>query len=83
MISEIDIRDMQPLYNLPRGSKFKLAEDPHVPIAALQPTKEFNDVYKLDHIDGMYSYCIDILTNEVFHFAAWTNVIKVKEGWDD
>jgi len=74
MISEVDIRDMKKLYELERNTRFKLAEDPTVPPASLEVTKDFNDVYKLLNIDGMYSYCIDVMTNEVHHFAAWTKV---------
>jgi hypothetical protein len=74
MISEIDINDIKELYKLERNTEFKLAEDPKVPPASLEVSKDFDDIYKLIKIDGMYSYCIDVLTNEVHHFAAWTKV---------
>jgi len=54
------------LYELPRGSLFTVDEGEllnHVD----QP------VYYLDHLDGMYSYCITA-DNQVVHFAAWTPV---------
>ena len=65
-----------PLYNLERFKLFRLAdlEDTKVPVAALTPVDK---VYKLHNIDGMYSYCTDVETQEVYHFAAWTEVIPV------
>lgn len=62
-----------PLYDLPRFSLFTLAdiEDTKVPVAALTPVDK---VYKLHNIDGMYSYCTDVDKQEVYHFAAWTQV---------
>jgi len=74
MISEIDINDIKELYNLKPNTEFKLAEHPTVPPASLEVSKDFDDVYKLINIDGMYSYCIDVTTNQVHHFAAWTKV---------
>jgi hypothetical protein len=53
------------LYELPRQSYFSIDED--------------NDhtVYFFDHIDGMYSYCKTLDTDEVFHLTAWTEVTPV------
>jgi len=67
MISEVDIKDMQPLYELPRGSKFKFID------STLN-----DDVFTLKNIDGMYSYCTNAL-GTVFHFAAWTEVVCLNE----
>jgi hypothetical protein len=72
-----------PLYNLERFKLFKLAEQPKVPPASLHVTPEWNDVYKLHNIDGMYSYCTNVETQEVHHFAAWTEVIPVKASSKD
>jgi len=62
------------LYDLPRGSYFKLIEDPHVPPDAFKGEKDMQ--YKLMNIDGMYSYVIGSDDN-VYHFAAWTEIEKV------
>lgn len=58
------------LYELERGSKFKLAGE------NLSPT------YILDHLDGMYSVCY--LDGKealgVVHLAGFTPIIKIKEN---
>lgn len=73
MINEIDIQDMKALYELDRGSYFRLADkDPAVPPAS----DVFNesDVFKFMGVDGMYSKCYDS-NGTLIHFAAWTQVI--------
>lgn len=50
------------LYELPRNTKFTIPEDVN------------KTVYLLDHIDGMYSYCLNLTTNEVVHVIAWQEV---------
>lgn len=77
MINEHDIADMKALYELPRNTKFKLADDEiHVPPASGQFS--FEEVYTFDHIDGMYSMCFD--SKGVMHnFAAWTKVITIEK----
>jgi hypothetical protein len=67
------------LYDVPRNTLFKLAEDPQVPPASLEVSEDLGVVYKLKNIDGMYSYCTNIETNEVHHFAAWTQVYVEEE----
>lgn len=62
------------LYEVPSGTLFKLAEDPQVPPVSLEVSEDLGVVYKLKNIDGMYSYCANVETNEVHHFAAWTQV---------
>ena len=62
------------LYNLYRGDRFKLLEEPTVPPVA--PEGDMRKVYKLTNIDGMYSHITDDDGN-VYHFAAWTDVEKV------
>ena len=49
------------LYELKRNTKFTLD----------------GETYMLDHIDGMYSYCLDAKGN-VVHIAAWTEVEELK-----
>ena len=49
------------LYELPRQSYFTLVSDIHA------------EPYFFDHVDGMYSYCLNKDKN-VVHFAAWTEV---------
>lgn len=66
---------MTELYNLQRGDKFKLKEEPCVPPVALEG--DITKVYQLGNIDGMYSYVTDEERN-VYHFAAWTDVEKVE-----
>ena len=49
------------LYELPRNSYFTLSDD------------ETKQLFFFKHIDGMYSYCLDMKDN-VIHIAAWTEV---------
>ena len=65
------------LYNLYRGDRFTLKEQPSVPPVA--PKGDLTKVYTLRNIDGMYSYITDDEGN-VYHFAAWTEVEKVDEA---
>lgn len=64
MLSEIDLRDWirseEPvkLYNVKRDSVVSLSDD---------------EVFKFDHIDGMYSVCYTLAGN-LFHLAATTPV---------
>lgn len=60
------------LYELPRESWFTLYESPQIPPEAPEPVCKR---YKLRNIDGMYSYIIGE-DNNVYHFAAWTEVNK-------
>jgi hypothetical protein len=59
------------LYNLPRFTWFTLDDDTKAPpdIGGYAPGVKL----KLDHIDGMYSYCLDEDGN-VFHPVAWAEV---------
>jgi hypothetical protein len=38
---------------------------------------DVSSVYTFDHIDGMYSFCLDDNKKPV-HFAAWTEVQEVE-----
>jgi hypothetical protein len=63
------------LYELPPNTRFQLLEQPKVPPDSNEVSDDLDGVvYKLKNIDGMYSYCTDVETNEVHHFAAWTEV---------
>ena len=55
------------LYNLPRGSAFKLLSSDGVPPDA--PPVSEGETYYLDHIDGMYSLCRDSAGRTVHIFA--------------
>jgi hypothetical protein len=59
------------LYNLPRGERFKLLENPTIPPVA--PQGKLNVVYKLLGLDGMYCNCLNPEQERVY-FAAWTEV---------
>ena len=63
------------LYNLKRGDKFKLKEEPTVP--PVSPEGNMQMTYILNNIDGMYSH-ITGSDGNVYHFAAWTDVEKVE-----
>lgn len=57
------------LYELPRGSYFKLSNNPEAM------------TFKLDHIDGMYSLCW--LNGEIIHIAAFAEVIPTERPEDE
>jgi hypothetical protein len=78
MINEHDIKDMYALYELPKGSKFKLTPEEGVDVPPDHLQYSLEEVYIFDHIDGMYSYCLDS-KGALHHFAAWTKVIKLGE----
>jgi len=66
MISEIDINDWEkqdpiPLYSVCNKSYVQVEDQ----------------VFFFDHIDGMYSFCLD-MNNTIVHLAAWTEVIPLK-----
>lgn len=67
---------MTALYDLKRGDKFKLLEDPAIPPAADAGDEDL--VYTFTHVDGMYAPCHDTTHNHRYYFAAWTEVEKVK-----
>ena len=61
------------LYEVPRNTFVKVMEDNvHVP-PGMEPIKR-GDVVYFDHIDGMYSYCMDKEQKNVMHLAAFTEV---------
>jgi hypothetical protein len=78
MISEIDIADydvlpVSKLYNVKPRSFIKLP---------WMDGTGIDEVVFFDHIDGMYSYCIN-MKNEVMHLQAWAEVMPlVKKSVD-
>ena len=63
------------LYEVPKGSHVQLLETPTIPPVHTELRKD--DILYFDHIDGMYSYCLD-KNKQVVHLAAWTEVEIVK-----
>jgi hypothetical protein len=67
MLSEIDLRDWErtdeavKLYEVPRNS-------------VVSPVSNPSDLVYFDHLDGAYSYCIDLIQRDVVHLAAWADV---------
>jgi hypothetical protein len=73
MISEIDINDWErlpilPLYSVPNKTYIFV---PHL-----------NEALFFDHLDGMYSYCLDV-KNEVVHLAGWAEVHPLRKKGDN
>lgn len=65
------------LYDLRRGTKFRLSEDPTVPPDLMaRQLATFDIVYTFGSIDGMYSNSIGE-DGERYYFAAWTEVEEV------
>jgi hypothetical protein len=67
MLSEIDIRDFD--------------KQPVTPLYSVKPKTyvqcpRTKAVYYFDHIDGMYSYCLDMFGDTV-HLVAWMDVIPL------
>lgn len=66
MISEIDIKDWD---KLPPRELYKCKPRSYVMVD--------DEVIYFDHIDGMYSYCKDMLGN-VIHLTAWMQVVPLQ-----
>jgi|TARA_R110000868_G_scaffold285690_2_gene546169 hypothetical protein len=63
------------LYDIPKGSKIRIISDADTPPESPKLNQE--DILIFDHLDGMYSYCIN-LKGEIVHLAGWTEVEIVK-----
>ena len=70
MISEIDIQDYE---QLPVRELYKVKPRSYVKLPWLEG---LDDVLFFDHIDGMYSFCLD-MNNNVVHIQAWAEVIPL------
>ena len=71
MISEIDIQDYE---QLPIRELYKVRPRSYIKLPWMEGVD--NDVLFFDHIDGMYSYCLN-MQNEVVHIQAWAEVIPL------
>lgn len=69
MISEIDLRDYE---QLPLQKLYNVRSRQYIQVPDMD-----NEVIFFDHIDGMYSYCVD-LQNQLVNLAAWTEVIPLQ-----
>ena len=69
MISKIDIDDW---FVLPVRELYKVKPRSYVMVPDMDDLVLF-----FDHIDGMYSYCVD-MQNNVTHIAAWTKVLPME-----
>jgi len=65
------------LYNVPRNSKVRLAEDEQGPVGRRDMKK--GEVFSFSHIDGAYSYCHDENGNLV-HLSASALVDVVEKN---
>lgn len=71
MISEVDLRDWihlspTPLYTIPRRNYIKFCDQ----------------YFYFDHLDGMYSYCID-MAGKIFHIPAAAQVTPLRKKKDE
>lgn len=73
MLNEHDLSDYE---QLPIRELYKARPRSYVMVPAWD-----NEVIFFDHIDGAYSYCLN-LTNEVVHLAAWAEVIPLQKKPD-
>jgi hypothetical protein len=67
MLSEVDIKDFD--------------KQPVTPLYSVKPKSyvqcpRTGVVYYFDHIDGMYSYCLDMF-GDTIHLMAWMDVIPL------
>ena len=67
MISEIDIQDYE---QLPVCDLFNVKPRSYIKLPWMNGV---DDIVFFDHIDGMYSYCLN-MQNEVIHLQAWAKV---------
>ena len=70
MISEIDIQDYE---QLSVRELYKVKPRSYVKLPWMEG---LDDVLFFDHIDGMYSFCLN-MNNEVVHIQAWAEVIPL------
>lgn len=71
MLSEIDIADFDVL---PVRELYKVRPRSYIKLPWMDGLD--GDVLFFDHIDGMYSYCLD-MNNNVVHIQAWAEVVPL------
>jgi len=64
------------LHQVPRGSKIKVKSDIKVPPGA--PAIQEEQILIFNHIDGMYSHCLDLKGN-IVHLVASADVEIVND----
>jgi len=64
------------LYEVQPGSKIKVKSDIKVPPGAPNITEE--QILIFNHVDGMYSKCLD-LSGNIVHLVAWAEVELVND----
>jgi hypothetical protein len=69
MINEIDIADWDVL---PVRELYKVKPRSYIKLPWMEGTGT-DEVLFFDHIDGMYSYCLN-MSNQVVHLQAWAEV---------
>jgi hypothetical protein len=67
MVSDIDIRDWERT-----DESVRLYEVEHNSVVSVAGDNDW--VVLFHHIDGAYSYCLDLLSGDVVHLAAYTDV---------
>jgi hypothetical protein len=69
MISEVDIADWE---RMPVTPLYSVENKTYVYVP------EWDSTVFFDHIDGMYSFCMD-MENNIVHLAAWTEVQPLRK----
>jgi hypothetical protein len=69
------------LHEVPRKSLIRVRDD-SIRVPPGGKVIENGHILKFDHIDGMYSYCVDS-KGDVVHLAAWTEVDILPNGMLD
>jgi hypothetical protein len=72
MISEIDIKDYE---QLPIRELYKVKPRSYIKLPWMDGTG-IDEIIFFDHIDGMYSYCLN-MQNQVIHLQAWAEVVPL------
>lgn len=60
------------LYDVPRETFVRVLDDIKIPIGSKSILK--GDIIFFDHLDGMYSFCLDKDKKEIIHLAAFSDV---------
>lgn len=73
MLNEHDLKDFE---RLPVRELYKCRPRSYVEVPEMD-----NKVLFFDHIDGMYSFCLDAMNN-VVHLACWAEVTPLQRKSD-